>query len=225
MLTVKGRQRGKYMRKGVSVLILSIVTLGLAGCSQAKTPDISSVSIEKDGTVSHQIVGQFEQNYYEMDGLSALAAQRVEEYCAGHGDGSVELQSVESEDGKILIDLKYASPEDYSSFNNRELYVGTLEDAASQGYVLEKVAFVSAKGEPMELGYIDDPESKKIMIAASKPGEEMIVNTYGKALYINQSAGSGMEVSFAGKKSVRIAYPAAEDGTVSAETLSYVIFE
>lgn len=213
------------MRKGKAVLILSIVTLGLVGCSQAKTPDISSVSVEEDGTVIHQIVGQFEQSYYETDGLSALASQRVEEYCADNGAECVTLQGVEEQGNTILIDLKYATSEDYSSFNHRELYVGALEEADNQGYELEKVAFVSAKGEPVELGYIDDPESKKIIIIATKPGEEILLTTYGKVLYINQSADSGMEVSFADKKSVRIDNPVREDSSGGEQALSYIILD
>lgn len=213
------------MRKGKAVLLLSIVTLGLVGCSQAKTPDISSVSIEKDGTVTHQIVGQFEQNYYEMDGLSALAEQRIDEYCADNGEGCVTLQSVEEQGNKILINLQYAASEDYSGFNQRELYVGALGEAQSQGYELEKIAFVSSKGEPAELGYIDEPDSKRIIIIATKPGEEVLVNTYGKVLYINQSADSGMDVTFEDKKSVHIDNPVREDTASGEETLSYIIFE
>lgn len=213
------------MRRGKLVLLLLIVTLGLAGCSQNKTPDGCSISIEKDGTVTHQIVGQFEQNYYEMDGLEALAAERVEEYCADNGDGCVTLESVEEQDNKILINLKYSAAEAYSGFNNRELYVGSLEEADNRGYALEKVAFVSTKGEPVELGYIDDQGTKKIIIIATKPGEEIQIITYGKVLYINQSADSGMDVSFADKKSVLIDNPVREDGSGEGETLSYIIFE
>ena len=40
------------MRRGKAILILSIVTLGLVGCSQGKTADVSSISIEKDGSVT-----------------------------------------------------------------------------------------------------------------------------------------------------------------------------
>lgn len=213
------------MRRGRLVLLLSIVILGLVGCSSSKTQDGCSLSIEKDGTITHQIVGQFEQNYYEIDGLEALAAERVAEYCNENGDGCVTLESVERQDNKILVNLKYNSPEDYSGFNNRELYVGTLEEADNRGYVLEKVAFVSAKGEPVELGYIDDPDTKKIIIIATKPGEEMQITANGKVLYINQSADSGMDVSFADKKSVHIDNPVQEDNTGEEETLSYIIFE
>ena len=213
------------MRRGKAILILSIVTLGLVGCSQGKTADVSSISIEKDGSVTHQIIGQFEQNYYETDGLEALATERVNEYCADNGDGCVSLQSMKEQDNTIQIDLKYSEPEAYSGFNNRELYVGTLEEADNRGYAMEKIAFVSDKGEPAELGYIEHPDSKRVIVIATKPGEEIDVNTYGRVLYIIQSADSAVEVSFKGKKSVHIANPAQENNAGAKETLSYIIFE
>ena len=62
-------------REKISMLILT-VTCMLAGCGGEKTPEVSSLSIDKEGKVSHQIVGQFEQEYYEKDGLMSLAQER-----------------------------------------------------------------------------------------------------------------------------------------------------
>lgn len=211
------------MQKGKAFLIALILSCMLIGCGGEQTPEVSSVSIGKDGSIAHQIVGGFEQNYYEIDGLKALASDRVAEYCADHGEGSVALASVEEKNGKVLIQLNYATDKDYSGFNNRELFVGTLEEAGIHGYSLEGVAFVSADGEPMELGFMEERDKKQIVIIATKPSEELVVNTYGKALYINQSATSDLDVSFYGKKGARITYPAKEGPDESV--LSYIVFE
>lgn len=211
------------MHKGKAVLLALAVSWGIVGCGQGSAPEVSSVSIGKDGTITHQIVGGFEQNYYEMDGLKVLAEDRVSEYCADNGADSVMLTSVEEKDGRILIQLGYATDRDYSAFNHRELFVGTLAEAMNQRYPLESVPFVSADGKPMEIGFIEDYETNQIVIIATKPGEELVVNTYGKVLYINQSAATNPGVSFYGKKGVHITYPASEDTDESV--LSYIIFE
>ena len=211
------------MQKGKEILLIMAVSCGLIGCSRENVPDVSSVSIGKDGTIAHQIVGDFEQNYYEMDGLEALASDRVAEYCDDNGGDSVTLTSVEEKDGKVLIQLGYATDRDYSNFNNRELYVGTLTEAYTQGYPLEGVPFVSTDGKPVEFGDMEDRDSKQIVIIATKPEEELVVNTYGKALYINRSSAGEPEISFYGKKGARISYPANE-GT-NESVLSYIIFE
>lgn len=211
------------MKKGKAFLLGLALSGMLVGCGGEKTPEVSSVSIGKDGTITHQIVGGFEQNYYEMDGLKALASDRVEEYCENNGEGSVTLSSVEEKDGKVLLQLNYATDKDYSDFNNRELYVGALEEAYGRGYPLEGVAFISAAGEPMELGFMEERDKKQIVIIATKPSEELVVNTYGKVLYINQSATSDLDVSFYGKKGAHITYPAKEGESESV--LSYIVFE
>ena len=211
------------MRKGKAILLIMAISCGLIGCSQKKEPEVSSVSIGKDGTIIHQIVGDFEESYYEMDGLQSLASDRVAEYCADNGEGSVTLTSVEEKDGKVLIQLGYATDQDYSNFNNRELFVGTLTEAYTHGYPLEEVPFVSADGKPIEFGDMEDHDTKQIVVIATKPAEELVVNTYGKALYINRSSAGELEISFYGKKGAHITYTANENTDESV--LSYIIFE
>ena len=211
------------MRRGKWMLLVLALSIGIVGCGQDKAPEVTSVSIGEDGTIVHQIVGGFEQNYYEMDGLTALAEERVAEYCTDNGADSVTLESIEEKDGNILIRFQYATDQDYSDFNQRELFVGALTEAEEQGYPLEGVAFISADGKPMEIGYIEEQDDKQIAIIATKPSEELVVNTYGKVLYINQSAMSDLDVSFSGKKGVYITYPA--NGDTGEAVLSYIVFE
>lgn len=212
------------MRRGKSVMPVLALACVLAGCGDGRAPEVSSVSIDKDGKISHQIVGQFEQNYYEKDGLISLAEERVAEYCLDNGADRVILGEVEEKDGRILLHFDYASGADYSAFNSRELFVGTLEEADEKGYNLGYVAFTSTKGQPMEISEIEDPEKKQIVIIGMKPEEELVVNTYGKVLYVNQSAASDLKVSFAGKSGVSLAYPSSSSGEQES-MLSYIIFE
>lgn len=212
------------MQKWKTVLFVLATVCALTGCGSEKTPEISSVSIGKDGVVTHQIVGGFEENY-DMDEIEKLASERVAEYCAGNGADSVTLESVEKIDDKVLIRLNYASYQDYKDFNHREMFVGTIAEAEEQGYQLEKVAFVSADGKPMEIGYIEDHDKAQIAIVGTKPTEDKVVNIYGKVLYINQSATSDLDVSFSGKKAVQITHPALEEDGANESVLSYIVFE
>lgn len=212
------------MRRRKSIIFVLAVICVLAGCGSSKTPEVSSLTIGEDGKISHQIVGQFEQNYYEKDGLNTLAQERVAEYCAGNGADRVVLGDVDEEDGKILIQFEYASAADYSAFNNRELFIGTVEEAENRGYNLGYVAFTSSKSQPMEISDLEEPENKQILIIGMKPSEELLVNTYGKVLYVNQSATSDLDVAFSGKSSVSISYPAMGENAQDS-VLSYVIFE
>ncbi len=214
------------MRKEMTALIMLMLTCVLAGCGQEKTAQISSVSVTKEGTVKQQIVGSFEQNYYELDGLQRLADDRVQEYDAEHGSESVVLDSLEEKDGQVVIDFTYLSAQDYAAFNHRELYAGSVAQAKAEGYVLDNIAFISTKNEPYEPGAIEGLDDLSIVIIATRPGEELNVNVYGKVLYINQSAMSTVDVDFNGKKSVHIVNPVTEQEETAEETsLSYMIFQ
>lgn len=211
------------MRKVAGILGSTILLLSLGGCGNGQMPEVNTLSFGKNGEVIHQIVGKADQNNYqiELQELEQFAIGRVEEYCAANGGEKVELSAAEEKDGDIMLSFQYASPEDYSEFNHRVLYMGTLESAADEGYELEAVPFVSKDGQAAEVGYIDEWDKKTILILETKSGEEMLVNLPGKILYINQSANSGQELSLAGKKGVRISNQ-EEDGTAS---LSYIIYE
>lgn len=211
------------MRKVVVTLTLSILAFGLAGCGKGQVPEVKTLSVDKNGGVTHQVVGPLTQEYYqiEMSDLEGFVTERVEEYCAENGEQKVVLESAEEEDDSILLNFHYASPEDYSGFNHRDLYVGTLADAEDAGYELEAVPFVSTEGDATEVGYIEDWDKKQMIVLETKSGEEMLVNLPGKTLYVNQSAHSGQEITLVGKKSVRISNQ-EEAGTTS---LSYIIYE
>lgn len=210
------------MKRGKNILITVMAACVLTSCSQGKASDVSSVSIAKDGSISHRIVGDFEQNYYETDGLEELAQRRIEEYCAKNGTDGVELKSVEESGGKVVVNISYLSGEDYMEFNNREFFAGTLTEAQKK-YDLDRVAFVSEAKQPMEIGSLDKPEEMSVVIIATKPDEELVVNVSGKVRYINQSAMSDVSVVFEGKKSVHITNPA--DAESEESELSYIIFE
>lgn len=211
------------MRRVAFILGLTIVLLGLAGCGEGQAPEVNTLSLGKDGEVIHRIVGKTDQNYYKIESteLEEFAISRVDEYCAENGEKKVTLEAVDEKGGSIVMDFKYASPEDYSKFNHRVLYVGTMEGASDEGYELEAVPFVSVDGKPSEVGYIEEWDKKQMLILETKSGEEMLVNLPGKTLYVNQSAHSGQELTLVGKKSVKISNQ-EEAGTAS---LSYIIYE
>ncbi len=205
-------------------IILTILLLAgvLAGCTKEDTPEISSVSVLKDGEIKHRIVGSFEQNYYDTQSLKELAAGRVGEYCAENDADSVKLDSVEEKSGKIIINISYKSGQDYMKFNHREFFAGTVAQAAEEGYEFEHIALISDAGEPVEPGAIENLEDRSVVIIATKPDEELMVNVDGKVLYINQGTLSGVDVTFGGKKSVHIVNPANEESEESV--LSYIIY-
>lgn len=212
------------MQKVVSALVLLMLIVGLAGCGhEDKESEISSLSFSKAGEIIHHVVGKTDQNYYQIEtaDLENFAASRVEEYCTDQGEGSVTLNAVEEKSGTICMDFAYASAEDYSGFNNRTLFLGSLKAATEEGYELEAVPLVSVDGQAAEIGYIEEWEKKQLVILETKSGEEILVNLPGKTLYTNQGIHNGQDITLVGKKGVKV----SNQGEEGARALSYIIYQ
>lgn len=204
------------------MLAAGLVTALTVGCGEVGDTRISTVSIDKNGGVSHHIAGSFDQSYYDLKELEDLTMERVEAYCTEQGEEAVSVESLEEKDGSILIDMKYRGTQDYRDFNHRELWTATVGDAENAGYELDQVAFISTEREPYEPGDIDDFESMFVLIIETLPDEQLLVNVPGKVQYVNQTAGSGIDLTIDGKKSVKIRGN-GEDAQAEG-VLSYIVY-
>lgn len=170
----------------------------LAGCgsgSSTDSADMETVSIKKDGTIEHLIIGQFDEEHkerYDIDDLSAKAQEKIDSY-SNEADGIV-LESAEENDGKFIVRITYKSGEDYTLFNRRELFYGTVAEASAQGFSVRNI--FSEDGTAM-----NDTEQiweNHVVFIQTNEGEALDVNVYGKILYTSEN------VVRAGKNDVMI---------------------
>lgn len=182
------------------LIIMSAAILSaylLAGCgsgSSTASADIETVSIKKDGTIEHLIIGQFDEHKerYDIDELSAKAQEKIDSY-SNEVDGIV-LESAEENDGKFVVRITYKSGEDYTLFNRRELFYGTVAEASAQGFSVRNI--FSEDGTAMnDTKQIWD---NHVVFIQTNEGESLDVNVYGKILYTSEN------VVRAGKNDVMI---------------------
>lgn len=210
------------MRKGRVVLAAGLMAALTVGCGEAGETQISTVSVDNNGGVSHHIAGIFDQSYYDLKELEELTQERVDAYCTEQGEDAVSVESLEEKDGSILIDMKYRGTQDYRAFNHRELWATTVEEAENAGYELDQVAFISTEREPYEPGDIDDFEQMSVLIIETLSDEQLLVNVPGKVQYVNQTVGSSVALTIDGKKSVKI-QGNGEDAQAES-VLSYIVY-
>lgn len=185
------------------------VTLGavccLAGCNAQKDKEVTTLALQEDGSIAHTIVESFDRNYYDADELSAMADQKIGDY-----GGTVVCESVEVKDDKVIVKMTYGTGEDYTGFNNRELFSGMVEEAGAKGYRFENM---EDKDGVSLLGDIGDAYSQNhVLVVQTGAGEELSVSVYGNILCASSN------VTILGKKEAYIG--AAEDMTTSI-----IIFE
>lgn len=189
--------------------IMIAVTLGavccLVGCNAEKEKEITTLTLQEDGSIVHTIVESFDRNYYDADELSAMADQKIGDY-----GGTVACESVETKDDKVIVKMTYGTGEDYAGFNNREFFGGTVEEADAKGYRFENM---KDKGGGDLSGDIQGAYSQNHVLAVQTgAGEELSVSVYGNILCVSSN------VTISGKKEAYIG--ASEDMTTS-----YIIFE
>ena len=188
------------------IIIAALFMCCLTGCGNAKENETNTLTLREDGSIAHTIVESFEMNYYDEDELSAMASRKAEEYT----DGTVSCESVQKKDGKVIVKMSYGTGEDYTGFNNREFYTGTVEEAGAKGYRFEDMVDKDGMSLTGDIG--GAYSENHVLVVQTGAGEELAVSVYDNILCVSSN------VTISGKKAAYIG--AGEEAVVS-----YIIFE
>lgn len=127
--------------KKISVVLVSLcLMLTLGACAGlpfgTADADATSVIVDKKGTITQIIVESFEQSYYNADELKAEIESKAEQYNTRIGkESAVVLKDMNlSEDKQIKVRMQYAEAANYSEFNEKLLFAGTISEAYAAGY-------------------------------------------------------------------------------------------
>lgn len=185
---------GKWKKNLIimSSFILSAYLLTGCGDGSSAAFDMETVSIKKDGTIEHLIIDQFDTERYDIDELSAKAQEKIDSY-SNEADGIV-LESAQENDGKIIVRITYKTGEDYTLYNRRELFYGTVAQASAEGFSVRNI--FAEDGTTMN----DTKQiwENHVVFIQTKKGEELNVNVYDKVLYTSEN------VTWSGKNDVII---------------------
>lgn len=127
--------------------LFGVLTVVLAACGQQRVPDTveeTTIAVDKNGGVTYHLVGDFEKEYYDLSELASMAAEEAAEYNGIKASGEerpvtvdkVELLA-ENED-RVKIEYLFDSAESFSEFTGEVLFYGTVDEAVSRGYSLQK---------------------------------------------------------------------------------------
>ncbi len=131
--------------KGKRILLLAALALGvvlLSGCELLEhdswePQESAAVSVAEDGSVTEIINDTLDAAYYNATELETMVQSEVAEYNAAHGEDTILVDRLETEEGKVSLVLKYASAKDYAAFNNTEFFYGTVISAQLEGYLFD----------------------------------------------------------------------------------------
>ena len=169
------------MRKIRTILLLGCIASLISACGLGNKVDTSTVAFGKNGEVTETIVEDFSQPYYDMEELKTDIQAEILKYNAKAGsEDAVKLGDVKLTDEKVIyVEMEFRSSNDYKSFNEKELFWGTVADAYGAGYEFTSMRDVSQEG--IVLSAKDVLEKGDMHIVILEEAQQVIVP--GKIAY------------------------------------------
>lgn len=199
---------GKFL-----ILMLCFGMFGLTACGERTDEDISgstvsSITVNKDGSISSSIVEDFGESYYDVGGLKSMIESAIADYKADDSTAQVSLKTCKAADDSVNVLLEFADYKSYSGFNGENFFAGTIQSANQAGFDLNVT--LQAVSEKSEQTSVSKPEllgmgDSHIVIleTAADEGEgtgSVRINCFDDILYVGEG------VTTVGKKSADVAF-------------------
>lgn len=166
---------------GIALTVLLVIG-ALTGCGQSYEAKVSTVFVQKDGTVVSTDVESFDEDRYDKEGLQSYIEDAVADY-NGEGSEAVAMKSLTVEEGRATLILTFASASDYAAFSGIELFTGSVADALAAGYSFD-VEFASVEGGNASACSVNDfLGSKDLKVVIIKGNTDVHVD--GKVAYVS----------------------------------------
>ena len=206
------------------LLAVALCVAVLAGCSGQKV-DLSKVTestvgINGDGSIDEVLIESFEQSYYSLEELQAYVDEEVAQFNLANPQEqpenqkaddeeitAVTVQSVEvnEEEKTARLALGYLTDDLYNAFNESNIQILSMAEAAADASISGMTELVSTKKEET-VSFADLADSEKLHVVCTDT--PVRIQTSGKVMYYSK------EVSL------------IDDHTVqTSEGLSVIIFK
>lgn len=178
------------MKKFIVMGILMILSACMVGCGLESSKEdelVTSVSIQKDGTLKGIIVEEFDESYYNVAALTEMIQEAISDYDRQNSTAQIVLESCElvENDTKVKVVISYDSAQSYTDFNSETIFVGTVQEAYEAGYDMDLELYAVSDEKPLE------PITKQEILNMGTEHivimeENMRVKCYGNILYIGK---------------------------------------
>ncbi|MGI6020125.1 MAG: hypothetical protein ACOX71_01380 [Lachnospiraceae bacterium] len=169
--------------KRYNLLFLTVIfVLFLSGCGSSRV-DETTVTIKKNFSIEAAYVSDFDEEVYNSYLLEKEVKELVSEYNTKAESKNVSLKSLDVENNKAYAVFEFSSSDDYSRFNNEEMYAGLFSDALESGKVGSDRDVLTLDGKlSMTLGQaMSDKNASKYKICAITGQCVLVVK--GKPVY------------------------------------------
>ncbi len=184
------------MKKLKLVGMLTLLILGMTACKTEEAPiekeekAVNSLTLFEDGSIESVIIEDFAESYYNVNDLNQMIQETITVYQKEAPDAKITLESCELIEQQVKVVLKYNSAEAYSGYNQETLFVGTVQEAYSEGYDLNMTLTGTDKDATKITrdGLLNESENHIMILENTIEEGTLRVNCYDKILY----AGDGV---------------------------------
>ncbi len=195
------------MKNRIRMILLVGLILIVSGCSAQKDAEITTVKINKDGTLENYIAEKFEKEYYDQAELQDMIESDISDFNLTEGTEKIKLKEIVVEEGIARPVIVFANPESYADFNDVVFFFGTVAQAYENGFDLD-ISLTSVKDESV-IGKDDILGMGDRMIVITE--ENICVEAYHNIEYKSNN------ISIDGNKEAVVAIEEGE--------LAYIIFK
>ncbi len=164
-------------------LLLGAVMFLISSCGKSVDEEVTSITVQKDGTILSHIVESFEQGYYDSEELQQSILAEAADYNKVTGSGRINVEKIDVDSGVATVRMIYQEAEDYADFNHMVFFVGSTEKAGEE-YELN-VVLSGAKDTNDTVGRADILAMKDYKLLITDAQEPVFLN--GKAEYISDN--------------------------------------
>ncbi|WP_026669284.1 hypothetical protein [Butyrivibrio sp. AE3006] len=160
----------KVLRKAVVTSVIMTAAFVFAGCGKGADVsklDKSSILVNKDGTVESTVIEDFTESYYDVNELKSMAENEVNAFVVANGEGTAELKSLESKDGKVKMVIDFADSRDYAVFNSETFSYMTVSEAILTGQINVN-SLIDSDGNPIDSEKAAALSDEHVVITGSK---------------------------------------------------------
>ena len=146
----KRRRRQQVILARVIVVLVLLLILGALGflafrlvgrIAQSAGPkevSVTTVTVNKDGSIDETLVEDFDESLYDENGLMSMINEELSRY-----GKSVKFVGLETESGKARLSLSFDNDVSLSSFNGTVFYADTIDSLKERGVELPGEALLA----------------------------------------------------------------------------------
>lgn len=150
------------MRKWAVIGTLAILACSMSACggtegSSKEKEQVTSVSIEKDGTIDSVIIEEFQQPYYTLESLATMIQDDIIVFQKEQPGTEIVLESCElygANNDFVKVEITYDSDDTYTDFNHEIFFAGSIQQAYEAGFDLNLRLIKPDKEDADEEDYV-----------------------------------------------------------------------